>query len=162
MTLPQFPTDNMYKFMAIFGLTIALGSYVVVDWRVSNKALEKISLDREKLKYETERSYDSDVMKAYGDQIDEIDKEKNPDLKQISELTEIYDKTAQQYFQNEKNKVLDSEYKNVDDDIKLLNNALKYGIIVGSVLTVIGFILWYFKLQRYQDNLIKKEATKLH
>jgi hypothetical protein len=94
MTLPQFPTDNMYKFMAIFGLTITLGSYIVVNWDVSNKTLEKINLDREKLKYETEPDYDQEVLKFYADKIDEIDKEKTPNLKTRSELADIYNKTA--------------------------------------------------------------------
>jgi uncharacterized membrane protein len=57
--------------------------------------------------------------------------------------------------------VLDSEYKKIDADLSLLNYALKYGVVVGSIVTVFGFVLWYLKLQRYQDNLIKKEAYKL-
>jgi nitrate reductase NapE component len=57
--------------------------------------------------------------------------------------------------------VLDSEYKKIYADLSLLNYALKYGVVVGSIVTAFGFVLWYFKLQRYQDNLIKKEAYKL-
>ena len=46
-----------------------------------------------------------------------------------------------------------------------MNNYLK-GVayvcsFVGSFLTTLGFYLWYVKLQRYQDRIIKKEAAQI-
>ncbi|HVU88061.1 MAG TPA: hypothetical protein VHD36_12145 [Pirellulales bacterium] len=36
----------------------------------------------------------------------------------------------------------------------------RVGIVVGAILTVVGFALWYFKLQRYHDAAAKREAAK--
>ena len=36
----------------------------------------------------------------------------------------------------------------------------KFGYIFGGLFTVSGFALWYFKIQRYQDRILKKEAAE--
>jgi len=39
-----------------------------------------------------------------------------------------------------------------------------YGIycdIAGGILCLIGFVLWWFKLQRYQDQILKAEAERI-
>src|ERR1700750_3018082 len=105
--------------MAVFGLAICVASVILVNWSNSNKALEKINLDREKLRYETERDYDTSVLKSYNDQIEALDNSPNPDLKLRTDLVETYNKLSRQYFDNEKDKVLDSEYTRINNDVKL-------------------------------------------
>jgi len=39
----------------------------------------------------------------------------------------------------------------------LLVQDLQLGIYIGSVLAVVGFILWYFRVQKYLDRAIKKQ-----
>jgi hypothetical protein len=34
------------------------------------------------------------------------------------------------------------------------------GAIIGIVLILLGFQLWYFRVQRFQDLLLRREATK--
>jgi hypothetical protein len=39
----------------------------------------------------------------------------------------------------------------------LYNGITNYIIFIGAILSIVGFIFWYIKLQRYQDLLIKEK-----
>ena len=41
-----------------------------------------------------------------------------------------------------------------------LKKVIYIGICVGVILTFYGFSLWYRRLQKYQDQIIKSEAQK--
>lgn len=38
--------------------------------------------------------------------------------------------------------------------------AMAAGLLGGSVLSAVGFILWYRRVQRYQDILLRRQATE--
>jgi hypothetical protein len=160
MNLPQFPTDNMYKFMAIFGLTIVIGTYLIVNWEISNRLLEQINLERSKLKYETDKDFLTAKQTFINGELDRLEKEGIPDSQAYNSNAAEYNKVTEQVINNEKNKVLESEFQKVKSDIKILHEILQFGSIAGLGFTIIGFILWYFKLQRFQDKLTALEARR--
>lgn len=45
----------------------------------------------------------------------------------------------------------------IDDDTKLLKRGLIAVVIIGTLAAVTGFTLWYFKVQRYQDRILRIE-----
>ena len=53
--------------------------------------------------------------------------------------------------------------KELDRLVLELERILKYrilGITIGCFLTGFGFLCWYFKIQVYQDKIIKKQAEQ--
>lgn len=45
---------------------------------------------------------------------------------------------------------------------KVLGPFLISGCVVGAVLMAGGFYFWYFRLQRYQDRILKRQADSQH
>jgi hypothetical protein len=50
-------------------------------------------------------------------------------------------------------------HKLAKTNMKRLSRVMYMGLIVGLVLSSLGFILWYHKVQRWQDIAIRKEAV---
>jgi len=46
--------------------------------------------------------------------------------------------------------------KNIDEWII----TIIIGAIFGNIMVLAGFYFWYFKLQRYQDRILKREAER--
>jgi hypothetical protein len=55
-------------------------------------------------------------------------------------------------------KIIDAELQKFD----FIDQLLLYGQIIGFVLSIYGFLLWYYRLQRYQDELIRIKAQQLN
>lgn len=57
----------------------------------------------------------------------------------------------------------ENEYKKFSLDIETLRACLYYHYLLkytGNTLMIAGFILWYLKLQRYQDGIVKNQAEE--
>ena len=74
----------------------------------------------------------------------------NPDIPDLLKHAETH---ARQKAQLEQLELLKSE-------IEMYNQFRWVGVICGLALMLSGFTLWYYRVQRYQDRLLKKEATK--
>lgn len=110
MNLPSFPTDNMYKFMSIFGLALIISSFFIYEIR-------------------------SDT---------------------------LWEKSLKLQEMNFSNKAQEERYINeIIYDIKYISSLVNFQQRAGSVLTVSGFVLWYLKLQRYQDKIIISKAKAI-
>jgi hypothetical protein len=151
MNLPEYiPTDNLYKFIAIFGLIIFVLAIIY-----PRKALNELYLQG---------------LEIHG-QIKIIELQKDSIEKKIESLT-LLDKRM---FEEREECLKDSfnlqlktqELDNLNERncylVKEHKSYLKYscaGIIIGIIMIFLGFTLWYFRLQVYQDKIIKKEASE--
>lgn len=152
--VPEFikpPTDIIYKFLAISGLILLILSFTIP--------------------YFLNRDLSIQIIQTEGD-VDKLAKEigyLEDDIALDDTTTSLSMKQVQ--FSRERYRQLD--LKNMEATTKNnlliyytdeLNNSQKFkwiGVSIGLILFVTGFVLWYFKLRRYQDLLIRNEAQKL-
>lgn len=142
---PTVPTDNLYKFLAVFGLILAIFGTLIPNF------LSLQYVEDNKQRWE---SFD----KAYP-QAEAIIKEL-PDVepgmvmyrgkrhsRHTATLLEAWsvNSTQETYF---------------DERLEHFNHAIKTSNLMtwgGGLLSVLGFVLWYWKVQRYQDLILKTE-----
>ncbi|CAZ96801.1 hypothetical protein [Zobellia galactanivorans] len=132
MKIPNLPTDNLYKFLSIFGLILfVFGTYLyntkpneiylkVDDYNVKNQILK------------TNTEKDS-IINLHQELINEkiklnvLEEQINRDIKRLPKELKMYSVIA----------------------------------IIGLIMIGFGFFKWYFKTQYYNDKILKNESEKL-
>ena len=183
LNLPSPPTDNLYKFISIFGLVISVLAFVYVETKSLENTQEIYQLNSEKRQLLVEKSKLERKKYALKGRLSDFDKKANfksasvvndtviiwtkiiqgskelvDESKSISQLIEDLRIAELDYFKKEteihdKQSIIDlrtSEYEKVFEWIDIL---LPFGII----LTIVGFLLWYHKSQKYQDRILKEQ-----
>lgn len=123
------PTDNLYKFLAIFGLLVALVPPIWLQWHV-NQLLDETYKIRENI----------------------------IDIQAVVNENTIADENMRQ-SKIALEKILLKRDQNNDKllQAKLMWDLLLFSSALGSVASSIGFALWYKKTQKILDqNLIGK------
>lgn len=132
MKLPSVPTDNLYKFLAISGIIVFfLGIYTMYD----TKNMMESKVDNLRLREDLNKytfAFDTDSLSQFNNQLDQIRIEH--DLGVLSKETAFYGE-------------------------KLIVPFI-IGMI-GFVVSMTGFSLWYSKLQVHQNKIVKNDADKL-
>ena len=147
MNLPNIPTDNLYKFIALSGLVLTLFSLIFPWTRMGEirPKLVEINTQLEILKIES----------------DEIEKELSRLEKMVNptpeELTAIIKERKEHRI---KNAELKGRFNQVDALVEELFyqwRFLKFGVFVGFIISFIGFWFWYHFVQKPNDMLLKKQ-----
>lgn len=133
--MPQAPTDSLYKFFAIFCLMFAGALFFYADF-MEHKAREAVI---EFSKTSTSRFYK--LVEGYAKNKPEVDmkimQEKANDLGHTEGLEAIAVAKRSDYYR-----------------------ALRdWGCPILVVLSLIGFLFWYLKIQRHQDAILKQQAA---
>ncbi|MEK0337966.1 MAG: hypothetical protein QQN41_11090, partial [Nitrosopumilus sp.] len=182
------PTDNLYKFMALSGIMLMLLVFIPV-YRVHSLTTEAMEITGEIAVIGIEADYLKEKVSYLKDEKDElvakskkllieseaIDSEKVQSEDNMSEHRELIEKGLAEIYQkgmlileltneqeillaesNNKNEIVIYKYK-INDRMLLLARIIACG---GIALAAYGFILWYRKLQRYQDRIVKNQAEK--
>ena len=205
MNIPNLPTDNLYKFMALSGLVLFIISTIYPTYYIDNLTSEvyetgteiglfKIELkmvdekikdvghDVEQLRKRVDRyNLDGDTAKPMID-IDKIlQKIKNaeyrdylkfkytyqsdifPEVRMAKEVDKKikendilrYDGEKRLYLIGRKNQLIEIKNKKIE------NMLWKWYFIqtIGGLLSIFGFWLWYFRVQRLLDIKLKKETS---
>ena len=150
----KIPTDNLYKFIAIFGLVlIGFSGYAYLEMFEAHKASVLIETS-------TFHGWKQDSYASEEKLIDSINDRRIREAK----------KDTNRHIDNEKfnlklKKMQDSIFNQFENDFILMNyhrnkyivyrNAVIFSAAVGFILMFAGFILWYFKLQRFIDKQVK-------
>lgn len=144
---PSVPTDNLYKFMAVFGLILMLAG-VLAPYPLESQYQVELEGLREK--------YLSGLSKANA-KIRELQKSQTDPEKLLHDGVL---KTPQEAFFDEADKHetyfkshLDRRWKKYVEQIYLSN----WLIVGGCVFGLIGFSFWFWKVQRYHDKILKLE-----
>ncbi len=186
MNIPNLPTDNLYKFIAIFGLIL----FIFRIYQVENLASEINSqvfqlnesiriLKTEKIYHEKNKNFLDNQIKIlckklnyeceFTDSFWVFPSYKNLSLEEMSIRLEI-DKLIKDYrieLQEFDLKTIQINSKSqqfnlLNDEFDGLNNG-DFLQIFGFVVAVMGFTLWYFKIQRFQDEILEnKVETELN
>lgn len=137
MEFPSLPTDNLYKFLATFGLVL-----LVFSSYMFTQTPEKLYSEIDSLQVQ--------------DQLIKI-KVKNDSI-----AKKLYDSKI--VFEHVKDSLeFDSSIKRLNRKVDRLPKLLYlYSVllVIGFIATIVGFIRWYFRTQKYSDEILKNEADK--
>jgi len=140
-TIPNLPTDNLYKFIALAGLLIAFVGYGFQH------------LDEERWYAQTK------VMEVELDALSSSSKEL---VKLTEEQTLPNDELSKEY-ENFQKSLFEFQKKfapmNSPGSQKLYQWAGIAGY-VGIILSIVGFVLWYQKVQKPLDEILKIQLEK--
>jgi hypothetical protein len=130
MNVPNLPTDNLYKFIAISGVTLCISCLALNTFAYQNFSerrvellgqLQSIKSDQDEINVSVETL---DISKK---QIDAVKTKLESAGNEVRALREPFDKSTRWY------------------------NA---GAIIGFLGAIFGFVLWYFRVQKYEDILL--------
>ncbi|GHA21849.1 hypothetical protein GCM10008090_34710 [Arenicella chitinivorans] len=135
MNIPSFPTDNLYKFLAISGTLIVI-SILAFGYQTLYELETKMAVNK------------GDI--AIIDQT--IERIKNKEKVSDEELEKIYSLS------------LDSlRISTINNELALVNQKFfartTGGMILGLILMLVGFSLWYSRVQVYQDIVLAKKIS---
>jgi len=178
MEFTKSATDNLYKFIALSGIAL-IGLGIVLQSNLLRDRTDadiEASVSAEQMTYRSERllKFIEDRVKVRTAKIELIDAsgekenweqakkaiEEHLEVmeKDIAETNEIMlnwiDSSKDARIKTEKIDAIEQSFSS-----QVLLNFLTIGI--GAALTVTGFSLWYFKLQRHLDVKVAGEATVL-
>lgn len=165
MMVDKLPTDNLYKFIAIFGLVIVItssyflfyiGHQIQLDWiNIKNSAVASSSPLSPLLTMSNILALETGIMANNPKQVD------------VGRLNELFKNISD--FNTQYSEMLGeiSEHKSrlevLDFGIDFYNKVkVKVAIItfVGYLMIFVGFYLWYTKLQKYLDYGLREKMKK--
>ncbi|TSJ46511.1 hypothetical protein [Fluviicola chungangensis] len=165
------PTDNLYKFISLFGLTILLFSVynfgITFDASAKTKmSIEDVKVDVQQALYKKSRQT-NDSLRA-----DKVSNHFRPgrirqmeqDLLQIERFIESCKLDPDEEIKLSGNI---SKISVALDNLSLKKNGYIGFAIIGCVLMAFGFIKWHYKEQHLRDKMLKiehaiKELEKLN
>jgi len=140
--IPKIPTDNLYKFYSIFGLVL----FVFGIYLIYNSTIEKYKAQQELIRHEIvnraieyiENTNETDSLNFMSDSI-------------LSKFTPTDILGLNQDLQSDRKYI----------DLEVVNVYIIIIILVGLILGAYGFNRWYYKTQKFADQIIKNEALKI-
>jgi hypothetical protein len=153
----KVPTDNLYKFMAVFGLVlIGLSIYVFVRF-VDVQVVRNVDANSRITKL------------RIGDDIADMRLEEAIRNAKVRESLGVKKSTGMNVKRDSSKIFYDKIMGEVQNDIEIMSYYDNlYGFyltivivfsILGFVLMLTGFVLWYVKLQKYLDEKIRGQGS---
>ena len=143
MDIPQIPTDNLYKFLALFGIVIIAVFLILPPYFDHQIQLKAIQAQAE-----------ANVVQEKIDNVHHLKMAKAPELDYVEETRQIGDLLVEKVQVEGRKK----ETEFLLQQSERIMRAAKNGIFIGIAVSILGFLLWYFNLQRWQDAIQKKNA----
>lgn len=186
MNLPNFPTDNLYKFMAIAGIILFILALFYPEYRSGEINTEIVLYNGEIKKLSVENEKAESKLKEIKQEIDILDTKANNKgsvvndtlisrtriLNGQSDLVELSKKIDKLVIEwtlinrqielksidiNIKSELIENKRK----DLKTLDNAINFLGPLSMLLTFFGFALWYEKTQKLQDKVLSEQTNRL-
>jgi len=186
LNVPNFPTDNLYKFIAISGIMLFLVAVFYPEYRrteirneitLYNSEIKKLSIEESKAKIKL------DEIK---NELDELEANINikkstvndsvisrvrvlSGKKEIVDLSHKIDRLIYEWKDinreielksieiNTKSQLIDDK----NSDIKVLDDAANILGPFSMLVMTLGFILWYEKTQKLQDKVLAEQAGNI-
>ena len=153
MNFPSFPTDNLYKFLVIAGLVLA-------GYSASYGYNHYIELELQVLRNATEERILRIEQTQLLDRVNRMKAKKDRGELSDEEFEQTVRDTKDPFIQGERVLGKANEtallYRRFADYLYFLYAGL-YG---GLIMTFFGFVMWYFKIQRPSDAIMKKRASE--
>jgi hypothetical protein len=141
----SLPGDNLYKFLAVAGLSIVLFSFYLLHVRLDRDWERMIQADKEwmgsmdELKQLTRTRY-------------KLKQETSPRTGAIADADDEFKKRVIQIRQQTQ-----GEYLSRAPTLRLFDE-LQVALYGGLLFVGMGFTLWYFRVQKYLDIAVKKQS----
>jgi len=154
MNMPNLPTDNLYKFLALAGLAIAVLSF----WHAEGKLSE--------IKYKI-ASLEGDVglMKVYEDALQKNRDSIRASIKRKSvsdeEMKELYKQHHEYLLKNAEFQAKTKFVLVLIEEGKRVSTLSIWIETIGVLISYIGFQLWYIRVQKPNDMLLRKQLEDL-
>ncbi|GAA3622905.1 hypothetical protein [Flavivirga jejuensis] len=136
MIIPNLPTDNIYKFFALSGLFIIIFCITSTELKVSDIESDMDNLITQKGEIE----YEIQLLKNNYEK-EKLNEKLNLKIFKFNRLDEL--------LQNKTKKIKRVFYWSI------------FGIIVGVIMCLFGFVCWYNRIQIFLDYKLKKENEAL-
>jgi len=187
MTIPNLPTDSLYKFFTLGSIAIVIISiYFIADYATSiDKSYKDYRFDVAILNHEIENN--TNKVEEIVNKIElkclksgcncnvlikpdySIEKSVASCLSEKNIASEIYElynqiRLLQEILELKKIEVNAKEEQLLSEE-KTANTAketLWLFFSIGFLLFILGVSLWYLKLQRYQDIILKSQALEIN
>jgi septal ring factor EnvC (AmiA/AmiB activator) len=177
MNLPNAPTDNLYKFLALTGLALFVLSIIFPLSQFRDVIRRSTELDGERSLIDVQLDYiESDVAQLSKrrdlseDELRVLEKDFASDCEQqnpspnkrklsCAEAQQLKDKVREVRVLNKRAETNAALLDNLKNEAIFLALVSTVGMIGSIILAVKGFRLWHYRLQRYQDKIIAKEAA---
>ncbi len=144
MKFPELPTDNLYKFMALFGITLLISSYFPL-FQTYKLMVDSARLGGEIAILEKE-------IESVTSSINNWTKEKG------SEYIEIQHKGLVSLVELSNKKL---ELTTIECIRYTYQSAFFFSSISSAFLIAFGFKLWYKKLQKPRDIILEEKVKKI-
>ena len=156
MNFPNLPTDNLYKFVALAGLVMLFLSVLFpVRWLLEIQQ-KQADLGAELLTLEDEAKYFSDSIQKAESQLAQMSK------KAAEQKREQIERSRREL--RSKLHVLKAKHQQIDTLITLgreFRSLVSAGMFIGLGLAFGGFSLWYRRVQRLQDSLLRRQVEQV-
>ncbi len=181
MQLPLPPTDSLYKFLALVGLVVVLTSLIGPGYMMYGLDQKIVTAERESqtIAIRTERANNKATQaKRSASHIDSISKmmsirPKTDSLREMEILLKGFEEANNTLSAldeanvevKEQMLLATSKMRELDVLLKWLNyaiGAMFFGTIVGGVLIIFGFDLWFKRVQTPLDQLAQMQVTLLN
>jgi len=144
------PTDNLYKFLAIAGVTLMIIGIIsgVTKFNEFSADSAQYTMDSAALRADVDTM---NVRLKIAEKSQKTSASETNEIRNKLEAIERQRANLEARFENEKAKVQD------------LHTQKKYVtslVTVGLVAAVIGFVSWYFRVQVYQDAVTRLDAEQ--
>lgn len=137
LDIPSLPTDSLYKFLALSGVLMAFGSIFFYS---------KLRLAIRKKIYDVElEQAENEALISY------FERQESHSPERLLELRKNTNKA----------RVSVEEIRSLWKDLKNLRVVFYLIIAIGLAMAATGFVLWYSKVQVYQDTLLEFRALEL-
>jgi len=160
MQIPSLPTDNLYKFLAIAGLVIIVLS-VVGPWsRYEQLTPKTIEVETQVSTHKREIvSVESAIMRTE----EELKKAKTQKEREL-----LLARAEELQKQKRQLQIMISEIagkrtllQHLQERVALYFVVGTYSLVFGVIVSIVGFVLWYRRVQRYQDGILKQQHKAL-
>ena len=162
------PTDNLYKFVALTGAALLIASFIFPLTRLDDLelAIQQTSSQRKVLGVETS-ALEADVtqldldLKRLGAAVDAASRPasamKEDAIKARERLHELSGKQLALAIKRAEIQGNDDKNTLLMKQIKRTWSYLKIGGFIGLLMTYVGFLLWYLRVQRPMDIEVRKK-----
>lgn len=154
MNLPAFPTDNLYKFIAIAGLILSGYCAFFAYQQVWEIKFQIIGLETDERIIKTEIT---ELTKELDNLSERMAAENTIALQEVKDFQKRHLAIAHQKTRFE-GKRRENELL-----IEQLNNHFKVfwvGIVGGLLVSIVGFWLWYKRIQKPAETLMAKRIAE--
>jgi cell division protein FtsB len=174
VNLPQFPTDNLYKFIALSGVAIIILSMYFPNMLALQYYEADAKLDLEIHKAKAELDFSKKEVKTLEQIVDNYNFGKTEENSRLEgKLSLFYSREEIKKKYERLNELIkeadikDAEIQKLQSHVKTLwtlHRRILYvsyaSDFLGWLLAFFGFYLWYKRVQIYHDKILKRESLK--